>query len=71
MDDYKHCLVVFEDMLESRKKDVSPFFTRGRHENIYEFLLSQRDFELPILIRDNSNIIILFKQTAKTVQSLF
>ena len=31
----------------------------------------RRYFELPLIIRDNSNIIILFKQTAKTVQNLY
>ena len=58
-------------MLEQSMKDVSPFFTRGRHENIDVYYLSQRYFELPLIIRDNSNIIILFKQTAKTVQNLY
>ena len=71
IDDYKDCTVIFDDMLEQGMKDVSPFFTRGRHENIDVYYLSQRYFELPLLIRDNSNIIILFKQTAKTVQNLY
>ena len=58
-------------MLDYNQKEVSPFFTRGRHENIDVYYLSQRYFELPLIIRDNSNIIILFKQTAKTVQNLY
>ena len=56
---------------QSNQKDINPFFTRGRHENIDVYYLSQRYFELPLIIRDNSNIIILFKQTAKTVQNLY
>ena len=71
IDDYKDCLVIFDDMLDYNQKEIHPFFTRGRHENIDVYYLSQRYFELPLIIRDNSNIIILFKQTAKTVQNLY
>ena len=58
-------------MLDHNQREIHPFFTRGRHENIDVYYLSQRYFELPLIIRDNSNIIILFKQTAKTVQNLY
>ena len=71
INDYKDCLVIFDDMLDHNEKEIQPFFTRGRHENIDVYYLSQRYFELPLIIRDNSSIIILFKQTAKTVQNLF
>ena len=71
LENYQNCVIVFDDMLDSNQKLIDPFFTRGRHENIDVYYLSQRYFELPIIIRDNSNIIILFKQTAKTVQSLY
>ena len=71
IDESKDCVVIFDDMLDSNQKEVSPFFTRGRHKNIDVYYLSQRYFELPLIIRDNSNIIILFKQTAKTVQNLY
>ena len=72
VDDYKNCTVVFDDMLDSNQRELCiHFFTRGRHEDIDVYYLSQRYFELPLIIRDNSNIIILFKQTAKTVQNLY
>ena len=71
VDDYKNCTVVFDDMLDHNQTEIHPFFTRGRHENINVYYLSQKYFELPLIIRDNSNIIILFKQTAKTVQNLY
>ena len=71
LENYQNCVIVFDDMLDSNQKLIDPFFTRGRHENFDVYYLSQRYFELPIIIRDNSNIIILFKQTAKTVQSLY
>ena len=33
-DDYKECVVAFDVMLGKKRKDVSPSFTRGNHENI-------------------------------------
>ena len=70
VDEYKDCVPVFADKLENKQKDVSPFCTRGRHEGYDVFCLSLRYFKLLLLIRDNSNIIILLKQTARTVQTL-
>ena len=47
-------------------------FTHGRHEGSDVcYYLPEPYFELPLLIRDNINNIIVFKQTAKTVQNLF
>ena len=56
IDEYKYCAVVFDDMLENEQKDLLPFFTRGRLEEIEVFYLSQHLFELPLLIREKSNI---------------
>ena len=64
IDDHKRCLVVFDDMIENKQKDL-PFFTRGRCENIVKNFSSQRYFELLLLNGDDSNIFILFKQTVK------
>ena len=58
-------------MLDHNQKEINPFSTRGRHENIDVYYLSQRYFELPLITRDNSSIIILYKQTAKIVQNLY
>ena len=68
IDEYKDCLVVSDDILQNKQKDFSLFFTRGRHEKIDVYYLSQHCFELPLIIRGNSNIFILFKQFTKTVQ---
>ena len=58
-------------MLQNKQKDISPFFNRRRHETIDVSYISQRCFELPLSIRNNSNINTSFKQTAKAVQNLF
>ena len=39
--DYKkYCTVLFDDILESKQNDFSPFFTRGRHEKIDVFFIT-------------------------------
>ena len=52
-----------------KEKNQRILFTRGRHRNNEVYCLSQRYFELPLLIRDNRNNVILFEQIAKTVQN--
>ena len=67
--EYKDCLVVFYDMLESKQKKFSSF-THVRLENIDLYYLSERNFSLSSLIRESSSFINLYKQTGKLLQSL-
>ena len=70
--DFKNCCVVFNDMLESNQKLIDPFFTRGRHNDLDVYYLSQSYFDLPKrAIRNNSNKIILFQQTLKDVEHIY
>ena len=56
-------------MLDSNQKLIDPFFTRGRHNDLDVYSLSQSYFVLAKrTIRNNSNIIILFQQTLKDVE---
>ena len=69
--DSQNCCVVFDDMLDTSQKLLDPFFTRGRHNDLDVYYLSQSYFDLPKrTIRNNSNIIILFQQTLKDVQHI-
>ena len=65
--------VVFDDMLLSKQEsNIDLFFTRGRHNNIDIYYISQSYFHLPKnTIRNNSNISILFKQTLRDIILLF
>ena len=57
--DFQNCCVVFDDMLDISQKLIDPFFTRGRHNDLDVYYLSQSYFALPKrTIRNNSNIII-------------
>ena len=69
---YKGSIVVFDDMLGARNSSqIDEFFTRGRHEDLDVYYINQSYFALPRQsIRNNSDIIILFKQTLRDVQSM-
>ena len=72
LQDFQNCCVVFDDMLDTSQKLIDPFFTRGRHNDLDVYYLSQSYFDLPKrTIRNNSNIIILFQQTLKDVEHIY
>ena len=51
---------------------LDEFFTRGRHEDLDVYYISQSYFALPRQsIRNNSDRLILFKQTLRDVQSMY
>ena len=70
---YKGSIVIFDDMLGARNSSqIDEFFTRGRHEDLDVYYISQSYFGLPRQsIRNNSDILILFKQTLRDVQSMY
>ena len=70
---YKGSIVIFDDMLGARNSSqVDEFFTRGRHEDLDVYYISQSYFGLPRQsIRNNSDRLILFKQTLRDVQSMY
>ena len=62
LQDFQNSCVVFDDMLDSNQKLIDPFFTRGRHNDLNIYFLSQSYFDLPKrTIRNNSNIIIYYR----------
>ena len=70
--DFQNCCVLFDDLLDSNQKLIDPFFIRGRHNDLDVYYLSQSYFDLPKrTIRNNSNIIILFRQTLKDVEHIY
>ena len=55
-------------LLSEQESNIDLFFTRGRHNNIDIYYVSQSFFPPPkITIRNNSNIIILFKRTLRDI----
>ena len=70
---YKGSIVIFDDMLGAKNSSqIDEFFTRGRHEDLDVYYISQSYFALPRQsIRNNSDRLILFKQTLRDVQSMY
>ena len=70
---YKGSVVIFDDMLWAKNSfQIDEFFTRGRHEDLDVYYISQSYFALPRQsIRNNSDRLILFKQTLRDVQSMY
>ena len=70
---YKGSVVVFDDMLGARNSSqIKEFFTRGRHEDLDVYYISQSYFGSPRQsIRNNSDRLILFKQTLRDVQNMY
>ena len=73
INEYKGSIVIFDDMLGARNSSqVHECFTRGRHKELDVYYISQSYFALPRQsIRNNSDRLILFKQTLRDVQSMY
>ena len=70
---YKGSVVIFDDMLGAKNSSqIHEIFTRGRHEDLDVYYISQSYFALPRQSnRNNSDRLILFKQTLRDVQSMY
>ena len=70
---YKGSVVIFDDMLGAKNiSQIDESFTRGRHEDLDDYYISQSYFALPRQSnRNNSDRLLLFKQTLRDVQSMY
>lgn len=56
-------IMIFDDVACENQNNIRDYFAMGRHKNIDSFYLNQTYSKVPKqLIRDNANLIILFKQ---------
>ena len=64
LENYENSTVVFDDVLLSEQEsNIDLFVTRGRHQNIDIYYVSQSYFHLPKnTIRSNSNILIFLNK---------
>ena len=59
-------LMIFDDLLLEKQNKTESYYVRGRHSNVDCFYLAQNYFKLPRqTIRENSNLICLFRQDLK------
>ena len=73
LENFENTSLVFDDMLLSKQEsNIDRLFTRGRHQNIDIYYISQSYFHLPKhTIRNNSNKVIFFEQTLKDIIIIF
>lgn len=65
-------LFVFDDIITQNQNKMREFFSMGRHYSIDSIYLTQSYAKMPKhLIRDNCNILILFKQDETNLKHIF
>lgn len=65
-------IMIFDDVASEKQDNVRSYFTMGRHNNIDTFYLSQTYSRVPKqLIRDNINLLILFKQDDRNLRHVY
>ena len=65
-------LLILDDCYLGKQSKAQTYYTRGRHSNCDCLYISQNYFALPRnSIRENSNLIILFPQNAKSVEHIY
>ena len=64
-------LLIFDDIMLEKQNKIEDYYTRGRHNNVDCFYVAQNYFKLPRqTIRENTNLIILFKQDGKNLNNI-
>lgn len=68
----KNSIFIFDDVICNDQKLMMSYFAMGRHRDIDVFYLSQSYIKVPkALIRDNVNLLILFKQDEINLKHVF
>ena len=73
IDKCKVSVFAFDDKLGARiSSQIDEFYTRGKHEKLDVYYISQGYYGLPKqIIRNNSYIILLSEQTLRAVESMY
>lgn len=67
-----HSVIIFDDIACEKHDNIRNYFTMGRHNNIDTFYLGQTYSRVPKqLIRDNTNLLILFKQDDMNLKHIY
>lgn len=65
-------IFVFDDVICDKQDTVREYFAMGRHSNVDCFYLSQTYAKIPKhLIRDNANLLILFRQDGTNLKHVY
>lgn len=65
-------IFVFDDVACEKQDNIRAYFSMGRHENVDCFYLCQTYARIPKhLVRDNANLLILFKQDDMNLKHVY
>lgn len=65
-------LFLFDDVIMDRQQKMCSFFSMGRHQGVDSFYLCQSYAKVSkLLIRDNANLIILFRQDELNLKHVY
>lgn len=65
-------IMIFDDVLCDKQNNIKAFFCMGRHRNVDCFYLAQTYTHIPKhLVRDNANLLILFKQDEMNLKHIY
>lgn len=68
----RNSIIIFDDVICDKQNNIKEYFCMGRHRNIDCFYLAQTYTSIPKhLIRDNANLIIIFKQDETNLKHIF
>lgn len=67
-----HSIMIFDDVICDKQTAIRDYFCMGRHKHIDSFYLCQTYTKIPKhLIRDNTNLIIIFKQDEMNIKHIY
>lgn len=65
-------IMIFDDVATQNQKSIREYFAMGRHNKIDSFYIAQSySFIFKQIIRDNSNLIIVFKQDLRNLKHIY
>lgn len=65
-------IIIFDDVACENQNNMRDYFSMGRHRNIDCFYLNQTYSKIPKqLVRDNANLIVLFKQDDTNMRHVY
>ena len=69
---HRNSIFIFDDIAGDKQDSVKEYFAMGRHSHINSFYLCQSYASIPKhFIRDNANLIILFKQDNANLKHIY
>lgn len=68
----ENSIFIFDDVACDKQDKIRAYFSMGRHRNVDSFYLTQTYTRIPKhLIRDNANVLVLFKQDEVNLKHVY